>query len=265
MNGRCQTYGREKCSQSHELKTHIKCLHRVFSEGVLWSTVKVVGELALESLGVGAEVGVLEEDGLAELEDGALFVLHDVEEEAGEDEVSNGHLVTTDELVCCVRGELILDNGQILGQDTRFPGLHLLALLLVGGEEERLGDRVEHVGPGVDKHVDHTGSLPVSWVVVAVLDSKLAENRIGLLSRLAILGNDRHASKFTSVSSGLARTPLFLADGHSVKRNMLVGQKHDKRSGSGVSAREVLNLDDLVVVGWLGDAPGRSSRSDIFT
>ena len=97
---------------------------------------------------------------------GVLDVVANV---GGHDEVSDGELVASDELLAVV-GEGLLDEGVEL-VDVGSPGGDG-GILLVGGSEEPGAEEVHLVTPAVDDRVAVAGGLPVLGVVEAVADAE---------------------------------------------------------------------------------------------
>lgn len=215
------------------------------SEWELGAAFQVRLHLVLKSSRVGIEFGVIEKLILYKTEARALLVFQDVEGEAGQGKVSNCHFVANNEPGWRWLVELFLDNAEELSQDTIFPSCHLLGLLVVRADEEGLSDRVEGIRVGLNDHVNHSSSLPVCWVVIAKLNTKLTQNSIGLLAGLSTLVNDRQATELSSVSSLFAATPCLLADLDLLVSGTLMVEEHKEGTWTGVCTWEVLNLDGL--------------------
>ena len=215
------------------------------SEGELGAAFQVCLHLVLNSSRVGIELGVLEKLILYKTEAWALLVLQDVEGEAGQGKVSDCHFVADDEPGRSWLVELFLDQAEELSQDTIFPSCHLLGLLVVRADKEGPSDRVEGIRVSLNDHVNHSSSLPVCWVVIAKLNTKLTQDSIGLLAGLSTLVDDRHASELSSVSSLFAATPCLLADLDLLVSGTLVVEEHKEGTWASVCTREVLNLDSL--------------------
>ena len=132
----------------------------------------MASHLALKSLRVCTEEGILKEHWCDSLVVWSLVILQDVEGEGNDREVSDGHGVANEELLCSLRLELLLDNLKIFGQDSVFPRFKLFSLFIFLLSEEDLDSTAEHVSVCLYHHVDNTSSPPVRWVVVTILDSK---------------------------------------------------------------------------------------------
>ena len=106
----------------------------------------------------------------------------------GHDEVSDGELVASDELLAVV-GEGLLDEGVEL-VDVGSPGGHG-GILLVRVSEEPGAEEVYLVTPAVDDRVAVAGGLPVIGVVEAVADAEGVHDG-GELSHTDFLGTLLH-------------------------------------------------------------------------
>ena len=200
-------------------------------------------EFTVESACVLAELRVVNEDGSESSGKGAHIVLQDVEGQASENEISDGKIITDDELASLNFSELLLTNGKEFGKQSSFEGLDGSRLLLLSGEDKDLAKGIENVAPCVDDHVDEASLLPVVMGVVAVLDTERAEDCEGLLLALATACSDGQTTELTSVTSSLSLTPSILGSRYILERNTLVFKKLDERVGAAVSVLEVLNLD----------------------
>ena len=200
-------------------------------------------EFTVESACVLAELRVVNEDGSESSGKGAHIVLQDVEGQASEDEISDGKIITDDELASLNFSELLLANSKEFGKQSSFEGLDSSRLLFLSGEDKDLAKGIENVAPCVDNHVDEASLLPVVMGVVAVLDTERAEDCEGLLLALATACSDGQTTELTSVTSSLSLTPSILGSRYILERNTLVFKKLDERVGAAVSVLEVLNLD----------------------
>ena len=160
------------------------------SEEVLGSSVEMALECRVESACVLAELRVVNEDGSESRRKGALFVLQDVESQACENEISDGKIITDDELASANFSKLLLTNGKELGKQSSFEGLDGSRLLFIRGEDKDLATGIEQVAPSVDDHVNDASLLPVVVGVVAMLDTERAEDCKGLLLALATACSD---------------------------------------------------------------------------
>ena len=144
----------------------------------------------MKSACVLAELRVVNEDGSESSGKGAHIVLQDVEGQASEDEISDGKIITDDELASLNFSELLLTNGKEFGKQSSFEGLDGSRLLFIRGEDKDLATGIEQVAPSVDDHVNDASLLPVVVGVVAMLDTKRAEDCKGLLLALATSCSD---------------------------------------------------------------------------
>ena len=83
-----------------------------------------------------------------------MIVLHDVEEEGGHCEVSDGHLVSHNELVSGLGFELILNHLKELAKQAVLECLDTTSFLVFSHEED-LGESIEDISVGLNKHVNH--------------------------------------------------------------------------------------------------------------
>ena len=184
-------------------------------------------EFTVESACVLAELRVVNEDGSESSGKGAHIVLQDVEGQASEDEISDGKIITDDELASLNFSELLLANSKEFGKQSSFEGLDSSRLLFLSGEDKDLAKGIEYVAPCVDDHVDEASLLPVVMGVVAVLDTERAEDCEGLLLALATACSDGQTTELTSVTSSLSLTPSILGSRYILERNTLVFEELD--------------------------------------
>ena len=99
-----------------------------------------------------------------------------------------------------------------------------------------------------------------------MLDSKLTEQCIGLLSLLAILEDNWHATELSSVSCSLALAPGLLADLDLLVGDAFVCEEHVERTRSAISTWEILDLHSLIVaLLWPFERSYWSSGTEIFS
>ena len=88
----------------------------IHSEEVLGSSIEMALECSVESACILVELGVVSKDRSKSGRKWALIVLQDVEGHASENEISDGNIITDDEIASLIFCKLLLANGKELGE-----------------------------------------------------------------------------------------------------------------------------------------------------
>ena len=216
----------------------------IVSEELLLTRAEMLGQLLLKSVRVGSHEREIQKywiEGRLERTD---VVLQDVEDEGSESEVSNGDLVVNEEHLAGAV-QLLLADGQEVPKDS-ISDLLRFGVLLLFWHEEDLGDGVESVVVAVKHHVHDPRRLPVSGVVVSMLDAKGAQNSIRLLAALVSHMDDRKTSHLADLPLSFPGSPCVLRHRDELVLGRLVLEQLDKWVRPAVPDIEVLNLDPLI-------------------